>query len=230
MEIRTRFTVDTAHCRRAGDELYAMLRRQGDNFVDRYYASKFVRWVPVILAAVGAVLSLLGLAICVYIVATLPCCRTQRAEFWVIPVFAALFVVFSVILRLRTRVIAWAHRNAEKRARRYADKLIKVAVALAPYEAEFDLRGDLLTYWRGKDGQWQMAWRRHLAKYRNRGVVIRGSSTMAVFKKTTSLFPAIVILTDDGEPFANQFTDAVRQLGVSVIASDAAMPLEGLTK
>jgi hypothetical protein len=197
MEAKTRFTVDAVHCQRAADELYEMLWRQEREFLERYNSLGLVKRVPRVLSVLGLLLSIVALLLCVASLAFDSSMWWRRPETWAIPLFIALAVMFIFSARLRDRLQSWAFRVAQRRARRRADKLVKVARNLAPYEADFDVKGDLLVYSRGKEGDWQLAWSRKLSKFRTRGVAVQASNVTAIFRKPRSFVPSIVILQTD---------------------------------
>jgi hypothetical protein len=89
---------------------------------------------------------------------------------------------------------------------------MRVAKRFAPYEADFDLKGDLLTYARGKEGEWQYAWHRKLSKFRARGIAVQSDSVTVVFRRPTSLVPSMVILHDNPQ----RLRDALQEIGVAI--------------
>jgi hypothetical protein len=208
MEAKTRFTVDAVHCQRAADELYDMLWQQEREFLERYYSLGLVKKVPRVLSVLGLLLSIVALLLCVASLAFDSYMWWRRPEAWAIPLFIALALMFVFFARLRDRLQAWTFQVVQRRARRRADKLVKVARKLAPYEAEFDVKGDLLVYSRGKDGNWQLAWSRKLSKFRNKGVAMQASSVTAIFRKRRSFVPSVVILQIDPTWVSEALQDA----------------------
>ena len=188
-----RFIVDAAHCQRAEDELCAMLQRQEHAFHERWYRGNWFRRVPRILRVIGIALSLLGLTLCLFLRTGDP---NPQSSAWAVTIFCAFALFFIFLPRLTRRVQSWSLRMADKRARRNAKRLVRIAWRLVPFEANYDLRGDLLVYTRGKDGEWQIGWNRKLSKFRDHGLVIQGRSVTAIFRRHSSLLPSVVILQD----------------------------------
>ena len=60
---------------------------------------------------------------------------------------------------------------------------------MAPFEAEYEIDDELISYYRWKDNIRTLAWSRKLS-----GVAIHGSSVTLLFKKWTSVTPSMVIL------------------------------------
>ena len=213
METKTRFTVDLDHCRRAADELYDIFRAQERVFVARWRLEGRLRVVVKIARALGMMLSLLGLIL----VCTLRFFDTRswstQPALWYIPLFLAFIVVMVFQPQLAARVREWSQRRSDNQARRLADKRLRAARRLAPYEADYDLKGDLLIYTRCKDGEWRLAWFRALGKYRARGLAVQADSITAVFRRPSSLVPSILILQSDRD-WTGQ---VLREAGVTVI-------------
>src|SRR5262245_59336139 len=197
METKARFTVDADHCQRAVDELSQIFRVQHRNFVERWNAARTTRVVIGVARWMGLIGSLLGLLL----IGALRYFDTRewatQPELGYIPLFAALLLFFVFTPWVVKRLQRWSFGRAERNARRQAEKCVKQARALAPYEAEFDFRGELLLYLRGKDGVWNLAWSRKLGKFRERGLAIQAENVTVIFPKPRSLSPEVIILQRD---------------------------------
>jgi len=199
METKARFTVDTDHCQRAADELCEIIRVQQRGFVERWNTARTTRVVIGVARWVGLIACLLAFLL----IGALLYFDTRewatQPPVWYLPVFAGLFLFFVFTPRVVVGLQRWSFGRADKRARRMADKCLSQARRLAPYEAEFDFRGDLLLYLRGREGVWKLAWSRALGKFRERGVAVQAESVTALFSRPKSLGPAVVILHRDRE-------------------------------
>jgi len=78
-------------------------------------------------------------------------------------------------------------------ARRFVSRARKAA----PYKTEYSFRGDLISCFREKDGQYKQAWSRRM-----RGYAVLEQHVALVFRKPTSLIPTILILYDNPELLA----------------------------
>jgi hypothetical protein len=208
MESRTRFTVDAEHCQRAADELYEIFRVQQRGFVERWNAARTTRGVLFAARWVGALFSLLGLSLSIGLLYFDTQAWATQPPLWSIPVFAVALVFFVFMPWVVTRLHRGSFRRADGNARRQADKGVRQARALAPYEAEFDFRGDLLIYLRSKEGQWTLAWSRMLGKFRDKGVAIQAGSVTVIFGGPKSLTPEVIILQRDPDWTAAILQDA----------------------
>jgi hypothetical protein len=213
METKARFTVDADHCQRAAEELYQVFRVQHRGFVERWNAARTTRVVIGVARWVGLLLSLLGL----FGVGALLYFDTRewasQPSAWFIPVFILFVLFFLFTSRVVGSLQRWSFRRADKNARRQADRCLKQARRLAPYEAEFDFRGDLLIYLRGKEGAWNLAWSRPLGTFRQRGMAVQGENVTVIFKRPRSLNAAVVILQRDRDWTASILQDAGITLG-----------------
>lgn len=214
METRARFTVDADHCQRAADELFEILRIQERGFVERWNAARTTRVALAMLRWVGLLFSLLALFLVGAVLYFDTRDWTTQPSLWSIPVLVAFFLFFVFMPSVIAGLQRWVFRRAEKRARRNADRCLRQARRLAPYEADFDFRGGLLVYLRGKDGVWQLGWSRMLRKFRDRGVAVQAGSITAIFRRPGSLHPAVVILQRDRDWTAS----ILREAGVALSA------------
>ncbi len=101
----------------------------------------------------------------------------------------------------------------------------EAGAALAPYEAEFDFRGELLVYLRGKEGKWTLAWSRMLGKFRDKGHAVQADSVTVIFGGPTSLTPAVIILQRDRDWAAAVLQEA----GIALSPISVAHPAKPLT-
>ena len=208
MEARKTFNVDGEHCRRAEDELYEMLLRQDLAFSRRWSGSRFNIGLAKVARAIGLTLSLLGLALCLAVLIPDTTDWSTQPPVWFVPLFAGLFAVFCFQPRL-TRALETAVRGVRERScRRHAARLVRGARQQAPFEAAYELKEDLFSYERGKNGQSRRVWQRQLSKYRARGLAFHGASVSAIFRRPTSFLPSVVILKDDSDWLAQVLKEA----------------------
>jgi hypothetical protein len=208
METRNRFTVDSAHCQRAEDELYEILKAQELRFATRWNESRVSRVTTKVAVIVGmgaSVAGLVGVAALLYF--DTRAWASQPHPLW-LAVFAAFAVVFAFIPRLGAAIRAWSLRAADGRARRNAARGVRDARRMAPFAADYEYKTDVLTYARGKDDKWQFVWARPLGRFRERGRVVHGQSVSAVFRRPGSLLPSMIILNNDPAWTAQVLQDA----------------------
>lgn len=197
---RLEFPVDTPHCEGAAAELYEILLRQQRAFLDRWYQGSLTQRVVPLLSKLGLLLSLLGLALCLYIWFVAPTwCPAWLQVQWFVPLFVAFAVIFLLLMKPPAAFYRWNLHILQRRCRRHADKLVAQAKAAAPFLARYELMGDTLRYWRGKDDAWRLVWERKLSRYRKRGIAILGANVTAIFRRSRSFYPVIVVLQKDAE-------------------------------
>jgi len=208
METKIRFTVDADCCARAIEELYAMLLRQEVAFRDRWRANARIQFAQNFLRVVGMVLSLVGLGLAVWMLTQ---SRLSAYKISLVAIFIAFFAILNFLPRWLPRLQSWTARRSENRCRRRAQKSFKGALKLVPYEAEYDVKGDLVVYSRGKDGEWNVAWHRKLSKFRERGMALQSPNLTVIFRKPNSFLPEILILCG-AQDWAGEL---LREVGIS---------------
>jgi hypothetical protein len=103
-------------------------------------------------------------------------------------------IFFYFLPRLESRWIARFRKGGSKGCSKLARKMLAKARKILPYEAEYIIRGDLITYYRGKDNNWRLLWSRRM-----KGFAIMGKHATLFFRKPTSIFPAMLILHSNNE-------------------------------
>jgi hypothetical protein len=96
----------------------------------------------------------------------------------------------------------WAETITIKNCRNTSNRCIKKARELAPYQAEYVIKENFITYYRGKNDILKLVWTREL-----KGVAIYGKSTTIFFKKWTSIQPTMVILHENFYPLEAVLTN-----------------------
>lgn len=179
-----------------------MLTRQECAFLQRWHdrlpSAALVRGLCVF----GTVVCAFGFGLSAFEVFSAGSHATRFFILWM-SVFLIFIVAFETMRRLSEKLSEWIHvRTLERAGRRgpvRAVRFIRQARRLVPFEADFSLQGDLLTYSRNKDGRWQHAWHRQLTKFCQYGVAMRGHHVIAIFARSTALFPSVVILSNGSD-------------------------------
>ena len=212
MESRIRFVVDAAHCERASAALTQILRSRAEFRAKQRYAAwwnpRLAKWAR-IFALVTAVFGL-AVTLSLRLFDTSDWARPPSA--WFIPVFSA-FIVFMLLQpRLEGPLRDWSFRVASLGIGRTVARVMREASRLAPFEADYELKGDLMVYCRGKDANWRLGWSRNLGKIRPGGHAVQAESLTVLFRKPTSVLPWAVILQQGREwPAA-----VMQELGIAV--------------
>ena len=216
-ELQFRLQVDAAHCDRAAQGMRLMAQYQYRGLVRRYEGAGWLkrfqqcaRKVAPAFAVVVFVASLVG--------AWAACVDPSHRGIW-FALAAILFLEAVALWLLSSRADRFGTglrlRFESLFGNRAAARMRKTRQA-APFEAVYDLRGDLLTYSRVQQGQWMHRWHRRLGLLRPRGVALRTPGLLAIFGKPGRVVPAIVILTADDDAMAA----AIRALGWTIVDLD----------
>ncbi len=83
-------------------------------------------------------------------------------------------------------------QNYIKVGEKQARILLKKAKKLAPYQAEYEINGDLINYYRVKNDSRKLAWSRKAT-----GVAYYGNKTTLFFRKWNSILPRMLIFHND---------------------------------
>lgn len=207
MDVKFRTNVNDVFLQRATDEVYKLLIDRNYQFSERWFNSFFVKKLVPILRYIGLYASLFGIALAGFLMAKPAVCPR-----WLSPVFILLFFILATMLfcflpKLEYAIQKWSRRFAAKGCRKYAITMMKQAVSLAPFIAEYEIKDGSITYYRGKDDNWSKAWGRKLE-----GVAFQGETQTVLFKKATSLYPSILILHNDSKTMKG----ALESLDISI--------------
>jgi hypothetical protein len=164
----------------------------------------------------GLTLSGVGAALCIALLILDE--HRELPEGLLLLIFLALAVVFWYVPRLTVRLRAAIARLGERSCRRSAVRFVRAATALAPYEAEYELDGDKLIYFRCKGEDRILAWQRQLTKFRSLGAAIQANNVTAIFRRPTSFLPAVVVLHVDSEWTRN----VLERVGIPVSSLNSA--------
>jgi len=193
--------IDSNQLDRIEEECSEMLYQQRLLYNERWYASPLLAKMRSILRLLGLVVSLLGVALCVfYLLYPSTCPKWFYAEaslvFFILA--AALFYYLPRIdSRLHARFKKLGKRGSQKMARRFVARARKQA----PFDAKYEVEGDRINYYRGRADQWKRVW-----GGKAKGFALVGRNVTLLFRKPTSLMPRMLILCDDPNAVATVLT------------------------
>ena len=220
-ELQFRLQVDESHCDRAAQGLRLMAQHQYRSQVRRHertgWLGRMQRGGRKVAPAIGVLLLIAG------VVSVLVSRANEPSRLVCYGLAAILFLEALAFLllplwadRVSTGIRVWF----EGIFGNWGARRMRKTRRDAPFEAVYDLRGDLLAYSRIQDGQWTLRWHRQLGKIRPRGVALQAPGLIAIFPKPGAVFPAITILTaGDGAMAA-----AISALGWTIVDID---PISG---
>jgi hypothetical protein len=192
LKIKSHITSDRIDS--AEQELFQILLKQHQSFNDRWYSSAIVNKVILILRVIGILGSLIGAVLCFFLVKSGGYIAGIQTELYII-FFIITFLLFYFLPLWQESLKNWTRNRSTNTCRKLAKKCVKKARKLTPFQAEYDIKGDLISYYRGQDDVWKLAWSRRL-----KGVAIQGQSATLFFRKWTSIQPTIVILYEGSSP------------------------------
>lgn len=84
-----------------------------------------------------------------------------------------------------------------------AKRFLLKARKVVPYVAEYRIKGDLVTFYRGQEnGNSHQVWSKHI-----KGYAVLGESVTLSFRKPTSLVPTMLILYENNEVMESVLKD-----------------------
>ena len=216
-ELQFRLRVDEAHCDRAAQGLRLMAQYQYRSLAQRYEdigwlkrvqqgGRKFAPGIAVVVFAAGLIAIWAG-------------CVAESSRHIFFGLAALLFVEALALWLLPRRADGIGAGLREWFAKLFGNRaasMMRKTGRATPFEAVYDLRGDLLTYARIEKGHWTQRWHRNLGKFRSRGVALQTPGLLAIFRKPGTVVPALIVLTaGDGAMAA-----AIRALGWTIVDID----------
>ncbi len=188
MEIITK--VDTLLIDQAEQEIYKILLSQHHSYSDRWYKNTFVTKVMPILRIVGITLSFVGFTLCLFVIFNKP----DWCPAWInIEIYTITFILFSIIFyffpKIHNYLISWNKNYAYKNCNKIAAKCVREARNQVPFVATYKIESNTIAYYRVKDDNSNLAWKRKL-----KGVAFCGNQATVIFRKWTSFIPRLIIL------------------------------------
>ncbi|HEY5601713.1 MAG TPA: hypothetical protein VIM41_01240 [Gammaproteobacteria bacterium] len=198
--------VDSSLIDKVEQECYQILLQQRLLYNERWYSSMLFTKSTSLLRLIGVLVSSLGVLVCVfYLVYPSSCPKWFFAELYLL-FFIATGWLFYFLPRIEIRIITRLKNAGGKSCKNMARRLIAKAKKLVPYDAEYTIKGDLITYYRGKNNNWQQVWSRRL-----KGFAIVSKHAILLFRKPTSIQPTMLILYENNEIMES----VLKELGVS---------------
>ena len=205
-DVSIKTSVDSILLDKIEEEYFQILYQQRILYNERWCkpaeylnSLSLLRWVMISLSLFGALLSVF------YLIYPSSCPRWFYTDFFLL-FFILSSVLFYFTPRFHTKYITWLKKLGRNSSKRMAKRYLSQARKLIPYDAEYIIKGDLISYYRGKDEDLKQLWSRRL-----KGYAVIGTYATILFKKPTSILPTILILYDNNEAIEA----VVKELGIT---------------
>jgi hypothetical protein len=196
--------VDAAYLDRVDAQLHAILYARLIAYRQRFLFAR-QRKALLLLAKGLSVLGLLAALLSVVIEAP----SFRPVSLGLVLVFVLLLALLWDTQKLAQRFATPSVRYWSKLARTHTNTMLRQARARAPFDAEYELRGDLAVYFRTGSTRADVAWTRRL-----RGHRLAADGFTLLFKKPLSLYPyAIFLHVPSGDFDAHLDAVGCRSLG-----------------
>ncbi len=195
-EQKLTFDIDEEFIRQAEDDIYRILLQQRRQFNQRWQNHKTMNKVKVFLRYLGLLLCVAGALICAGSLFLGMAWDHRVWPLWsllVLFVLLAWFFIKNPVLEQRAK--KWTERVSQKSCRKLAKKCVKQADGMVPFQAQYEIKGNLISYYRKQpeadetSEHWQFVWNRKMA-----GFAVHSRHATVFFKKERSIQPTIIVL------------------------------------
>lgn len=191
--------VDDDFIGRAEEDIYRILLQQRRQFNQRWQNHPTMNKVKVFLRYFGLLLCVVGVVLCA---GSLFLGMSWDHRVWPLWALLVLFLLlawfFINIPKFEQRAQQWTERVSQKSCRKLAKKCVKQADGMVPFKAQYEIKGDLISYYRKQPGDeassdhWQFVWNRTMAGY-----AVHSNHATVFFKTEKSIQPKIIVLHKD---------------------------------
>ena len=191
-ETSIKLTIDADFLTAVESESFHIVWQQRQAHNQRWQAGAFITKSRSVLRLLVLVLSLLG-AIFSFILIVYPsaCPRWFYAQWFLL--FFTLTAIFAYFMpRFDARYFKALSGVGEKGCKKMARRFVKKALEQVPFDAEYVIRDDSVTYYRNKNEHWHQIWSRRM-----KGFAIQGEKVTLLFRKSTSLVPFMLVMHSD---------------------------------
>lgn len=195
--------VDSALLYKVEQECFQILYQQRLLYNERWYSSDFLNKTRSIARLVGMSASIFGVIFSVfYLVYPSSCPKWFFAELALL-FFIGTTLLFYYLPRLEARIISRMKKAGSNSCKRMARRFMSKARKSVSYVAEYNIKGDFITFIRGKEnGNSQQVWSKRI-----KGYAILGENVTLSFRKPTSLVPTMLILYENNEVMESVLKD-----------------------
>jgi len=211
MTVNIRFAIDQAFISQAEEEAYQVLMAQYGVYYDNWNSRirPKLRMFGLLVTLFGLVISVLTIVYLKVTYSNAACVDVSTLQLLIyIGVLLILGGVFYFLPKQRKSIPNWAMKSATKNFKKIAHTCVKQAKKLVPFEAEYHIDGESISYYRFRNGERQLVWAKKL-----KGVAVHSKSITLFFKKRTTLSPIMVVLHRD----FNQLKPALEQQNIEFI-------------
>ena len=215
---RTTFRIhaDESHVGRAIEELHLILLGQHFAYTKRFQRGLLSVEGQALCRRIGMVASGIGVALSIYILfAVPPGCGTWWLGWLLLGVFGLAGLLFQRLLDLQAWVESRIRLWVARRFGAHAAKNLEALRSATPIELEYQFE-DGRVWSRQRSGQsMKKRWERPLESF-----AFVGDSVCAIFKKSTAMYPRMLVLHDNGA----ELSESLRALGIEIRSAPRAAP------
>jgi len=178
---------------KAQTEIFGILLQQLLAFNERLQNQPLFKKFQPILGVLGLSLSILAIILCIIVISLKPdWCSSSFKPIFYIPLFLAFAIFFYWFAFIDKKLKSGINKISIKNCKKLSGKCVADAKTLAPFTAEYTIKGGAISYFRVKNGAIHQVWNRKL-----KGVAIQCQRVTNVFKNRGSFMPMIVMPHED---------------------------------
>ena len=197
--------IDAAFIERAEDQIYQILLTQRLAFNQRWFQHVSMNKVKTALRFFGLFVCLAGVAVMTLSLTMDPTWRFTQWQVYGLLVFFILAAWFFIKLpTLDSRAKNWAEKMSQKSCRKLAKKCVKQAKSLLPFNAQYEIKGDSISYYRNQqittddNQQWHFVWNRKMSRF-----AVQAACATIFFKQSKSIQPKMIVLHEQADELKN---------------------------
>ncbi|TDR23740.1 hypothetical protein [Marinicella litoralis] len=190
--------VDDAFIQQAEDQVYRILLQQRRAFNQRWQDNTTMNKGKTVLRYFGLLLCLAGIVIMLLALVYQPTWSFSQAQVYGLLVFFVLVAWFFIQMpKFDAKAKKWTDNTSQKSCRKLAKRCVKQAKGMLPFQAQYEIKGDLISYYRKQptsdEGheQWHFVWNRKMCRY-----AVQSALVTVFFKQAKSIQPKIIVLHD----------------------------------
>ena len=205
-ETSIKLTIDADFLAEVETESFRIVWQQRRTYNQCWQTGAFITQARSILRLLLLGLSLLGVVLSLSLLVYPSACPRWFYAQWFL-LFFILTAIFAYFMpRLDVRFHKALSRVGEKGCKRMARRFVKKALKQIPFEAEYVIRGDSVTYYRRKEERWNQIWSRRI-----KGFAIQSDKVTLLFRKPTSLVPYMLVMHEDRQVMES----VLKELGIA---------------
>lgn len=207
--------IDEAYIQQAEVQIYQILLKQRRAFNHRWQDNLTMNKIKTVLRYLGLFLCLAGIVIMALALVFKPTWVFSQTQVYGLLVFFLLVAWFFIKLpKFDGKAKKWTDNTSQKSCQKLAKRCVKHAKAMLPYHAQYEIKGDLISYYRKQqttpdnNEKWYFVWNRRMCQY-----AVQAGLVTVFFKQAKSIQPKIIVLHEN----PNELKSRIKQHDINLL-------------